>query len=30
LVTRCTIQIEKENGEKEEIVFENKSTADKE
>ncbi|MCF6096855.1 DUF4342 domain-containing protein [Thermovorax subterraneus] len=30
LVTRCTIQIEKENGEKEEIVFENKSTTDKE
>ncbi|KXG76648.1 Elongation factor Ts [Fervidicola ferrireducens] len=26
LVTRCTIQIEKENGEKEEIVFDNKST----
>ncbi|ADL08579.1 DUF4342 domain-containing protein [Thermosediminibacter oceani] len=26
LVTRCTIQIEKENGEKEEIVFENRQS----
>jgi len=29
LVTRCTIQIEKENGEKEEIIFEDKSETDK-
>lgn len=29
LVTRCTIQIERENGEKEEIIFEDKSETDK-